>query len=52
MITIKLNNQTPPITKHSKILGITLELKTNINITTTKAKRTLNILKELMDEMG
>ena len=47
----KLNNQTLPTTKHSKILGITLDPKLtfsqNINITITKPKQMLNILKAL-----
>ena len=47
----KLNNQTLPTTKHPKILGITLDPKLtfsqHINVTITKAKQTLNILKAL-----
>ena len=46
-----LNNQTLPTTKHPKILGITLDPKLtflqNINVTITKAKQTLHILKVL-----
>ena len=46
-----LNNQTLSTTKHPKILGITLGPKLNfsqnINVTITKPKQTLNILKAL-----
>ena len=50
-LSLKLNNQTLPITKHPKILGITLDPKLtfsqHINVTITKAKQTLNIIKAL-----
>ena len=50
-LSLKLNNQTLPITKHLKILGITLDPKLtfsqHINLTITKAKQMLNILKAL-----
>ena len=50
-LSLKLNNQTLPTTKHPKILGITLDLKLtfsqHINVTINKAKQTLNILKAL-----
>ena len=50
-LSLKLNNQTLPTTKHPKILGITLDPKLtfsqHINITITKAKQALNILKAL-----
>ena len=50
-LSLKLNNQTLPTTKHPIILGITLDPKLTfsqrINVTITKAKQTLNILKPL-----
>ena len=50
-LSLKLNNQTLPTTKHPKILGITLDPKLtfsqHINVTIIKAKQTLNILKAL-----
>ena len=50
-LSLKLNNQTLPTTKNPKILGITLDPKLtssqHINVTTTKAKQSLNILKAL-----
>ena len=50
-LSLKLNNQTLPTTKHPKILGITLDPKLtfsqHINVTITKAKQMLNILKAL-----
>ena len=51
ILSLKLNNQTIPTTKHLKILGITLDPKLtfsqDINVTITKAKPMLNILKAL-----
>ena len=51
-LSLKLNNQTLPTTKHPKILIITLDPKMiflqHINITITKAKQTHNILKALV----
>ena len=50
-LSLTLNNQTLPTTKHLKILGITLDPKVtfskHINVAITKAKQTLNILKAL-----
>ena len=50
-LSLKINNQTLPTTKHPKILRITLEPKLtfsqHINVTITKAKQMLNILKAL-----
>ena len=50
-LSLKLNNQTLTTTKHPKILGITfhpkLTFSQHINVTITKAKQTLNILKAL-----
>ena len=50
-LSLKLNNQTIPTTKHRKILGVTLDPKLtfpqHINVAITKAKQTLNILKAL-----
>ena len=50
-LSLKLNNQTLPTTRHPKILGITLDPKPtfsqHINLTITKTKQTLNILKAL-----
>ena len=50
-LLLKLNNQTLPKTKDSKIVGITLDPKLTfpqpINVTITKAKQTLNILKAI-----
>ena len=50
-LSLKLNNQTLPTTKHSKILVTTLEPKLTfsqyISVTITKVKQTLNILKAL-----
>ena len=50
-LSLKLNNQTLPTTKHSKILGITLDPKLTFsqhtNATITKAKQSLDILKAL-----
>ena len=50
-LSLKLNNQTLPTTKNPKILEITLDPKQtssqHINVTTTKAKQSLNILKAL-----
>ena len=50
-LSLKLNNQTLPTTKYPKILGITLDSKStfsqHINVTITKAKQMLNILKAL-----
>ena len=47
--SLKLNNQTLPTTNHLKILGITLDPKLtfsqHINVTITKPKQKLNILK-------
>ena len=44
-LSLKLNNQTLPTTKHPKILGITLNPKLTcsqyINVNITKAKQTL-----------
>ena len=46
-----LHNQTLPITKHTKTLGITFKPKQTflkyINLTVSKARQTLNILKAL-----
>ena len=51
ILSLKLNNQTLPTTKQPKILGIILDPKLkflqHINITITKAKQMLNILKAL-----
>ena len=53
-LSLKLNNQTLPTTKHSKILAIAFDPKLTFsqhtvrtNITITKTKQTLNILKAL-----
>ena len=50
-LSLKLSNQTLPTTKLPKILGITLDPKLtfsqHINVTITKAKQTLSILKAL-----
>ena len=50
ILSLKLNNQTPSTAK-PKVFGITLDPKLtfsqNINITITKAKETLSILKAL-----
>ena len=50
-LSLKLNNQTLPTTKHQKIFRITpdpkLTFSQHINVTITKAKQTLNILKAL-----
>ena len=52
-LSLKLNNQTLPTTKHPKILETTLDPKltfsqhTRISVTITKVKQTLNILKAL-----
>ena len=49
ILSLKLNNQTIPYNKTSKIIGITLDPKLtflqHINITITKAKQMLNIPK-------
>ena len=51
ILSLKLNNQTLPKTKHPKIVGITLDPKLTfsqpINVTITKAKQTFNILKAI-----
>ena len=51
ILLLKLNNQTLTTTKHPKILRITLNPKLtfsqHIDVTITKAKQTLNILKAL-----
>ena len=51
-LSLKLYKQTLLTTKHPKILGITLNSKLtfaqHINLTITKAKQTLNILKHLL----
>ena len=51
-LSLKLNNQTLPTTKHMKILGITLDPKLifskHINVTIIQAKQLLNILKALI----
>ena len=51
-LSLKLNNQTLPTTKHPKILEIGLDPKLtfsqHINVTMTKAKQMLNILKALL----
>ena len=51
-LSLKLKTQTLPTIKHQKILGITeeslepkLTFSQHINVTITKAKQTLNILK-------
>ena len=50
-LSLKLNNQTLPTTKHPKILGTTLDPKLtfsqHISVTITKVKQTLNIPKAL-----
>ena len=50
-LSLKLNHQTLPTTKHPKILGTTLYSKLTfsqyISVTITKEKQTLNILKAL-----
>ena len=50
-LSLTLNNQTLPTTKHSKIFGITLDPKLKfsqyVNVTIIKAKQMLNILKAL-----
>ena len=50
-LSLKLNNQTLPTTKHPKILGTTLDPKLtfsqHISLTMSKVKQTLNILKTL-----
>ena len=48
-LLLKLNNQILPTTKHPKIIEITLDPKLtflqHVNVTITKAKQILNILK-------